>query len=89
MDECIGKILSAAKAHDYAYVQISDHGNCEAMRDADGEILTNHTTFDVFCFVLGRGVHELKSGLGLSNVAATVLKLMGLPKPAEMDEALF
>ena len=54
VDECIGKILSAAKAHDYAYVQISDHGNCEAMRDEDGEILTNHTTFDVFCFVAGR-----------------------------------
>ena len=89
VDECIGKILSVAKAHDYAYVQISDHGNCEAMRDAGGEILTNHTTFDVFCFVLGRDASELKSGLGLSNVAATVLKLMGLPKPAEMDEALF
>ena len=89
VDECIGKILGATRAHDYAYVQISDHGNCEAMRDADGEILTNHTTFDVFCFVAGEGVRELKSGLGLSNVAATVLKLMGLPKPAEMDEALF
>lgn len=88
VDKCVGEILKACKEQNYAYVQISDHGNCEAMRDKDGEILTNHTTFDVFCFVLDDSVKNIKNG-GLSNVAPTILKIMNLEIPKEMDEALF
>lgn len=89
VDECLSRIISKAKEKDYAYIQISDHGNCEAMRDENGDMLTNHTTFDVFCFVLAHGVDELKEGMGLSNIAPSVLKLMGLKIPQEMDEAIF
>lgn len=88
VDECIGNILEAAKKQNYAYIQISDHGNCEAMRDKNGEILTNHTTFDVFCFVMANEVNKIKNG-GLNNVAPTILKIMGLDIPKQMDEALF
>ena len=88
VDECVGKILKAAKKQNYAYIQISDHGNCEAMRDKKGEILTNHTTFDVFCFVMANEVSKIKNG-GLNNVAPTILKIMGLDIPKQMDEALF
>ena len=88
VDECLGQILRAAKEHGYAYVQISDHGNCEAMMDESGEILTNHTTFDVFCFVVANGVKAIKNG-GLSNVAPTILKLMELKIPEQMDAPLF
>ncbi|CAD7287985.1 2,3-bisphosphoglycerate-independent phosphoglycerate mutase [Campylobacter suis] len=89
VDECLGKIINKAKEKNYAYIQTSDHGNCEAMRDESGEMLTNHTTFDVYCFVMADGVSELKSGMGLSNIAASVLKCMGLEKPSEMNEAIF
>ena len=88
VDQCLGQILRAAKEHGYAYVQISDHGNCEAMMDESGEILTNHTTFDVFCFVVANGVKAIKNG-GLSNVAPTILKLMELKIPEQMDAPLF
>ncbi|MSN96466.1 2,3-bisphosphoglycerate-independent phosphoglycerate mutase [Campylobacter sp. FMV-PI01] len=88
VDECIGEILKAINKHNYAYMQISDHGNCEAMRDEDGKILTNHTTFDVFCFILASGVDKITSG-GLSNVASTILKIMNLEIPKEMDKPLF
>lgn len=88
VDSCLGDIIKKAKELNYAYMQISDHGNCEAMQDKNGEILTNHTTFDVFCFVLCDGIKEIKSG-GLSNVAPSVLKLMGLEIPSVMDEPLF
>lgn len=89
VDKCLGKILEKAKEKDYAYIQISDHGNCEAMQDEKtGEILTNHTTFDVFCFVVAKGVKSIKNG-GLSNVAPSVLKLMGLEIPNVMNEPLF
>lgn len=89
VDDCLGKILNRAKEHNYAYIQTSDHGNCEAMRDENGEMLTNHTTFDVFCFVMADGVGELKSGMGLSNIAPSVLKAMGLNIPIQMNEPIF
>jgi 2,3-bisphosphoglycerate-independent phosphoglycerate mutase len=38
--------------------------------------------------VIAEGVEKLKEGCGLNNVAPTVLKLMGLEKPEEMDEGL-
>lgn len=88
LDECLGEILNVAKKQNYAYIQISDHGNCEAMKNENGEILTNHTTFDVFCFVVANEIKKISNG-GLSNVAPTILKLMDLEIPKEMDKALF
>ena len=88
VDMALGEIYAKAKEKNYAMIITSDHGNCEEMRDSNGELLTNHTTYDVFCFVMAEGVKELKNG-GLNNIAPSVLKLMGLEIPAEMDEALF
>lgn len=89
VDECLGEVIESARAKDYAFIITSDHGNCEAMQDEAGNKLTNHTNFDVFIFVEAKGVSELKEGLGLSNIAASVLKIMGLTKAKEMNEALF
>lgn len=88
VDAALGRIVAKAKEKNYALIITSDHGNCEQMKDAQGNLLTNHTTFDVFCFVMGEGVKAVKAG-GLNNIAASVLALMGIEKPAEMDEALF
>lgn len=89
VDMCLGRIVNAARAKGYGFIITSDHGNCEAMQDENGGLLTNHTIFDVFAFVEAKGIKELKSGLGLANIAASVLKIMGLTKPKEMSEALF
>ena len=88
VDRELGRIISKAKEDNYAIVLTSDHGNCEEMKDADGNRLTNHTVGDVWCFVLADGVQRLKEGCGLNNVAPTVLQLMGLEIPQEMDEPL-
>ncbi|MBD3790123.1 MAG: 2,3-bisphosphoglycerate-independent phosphoglycerate mutase [Campylobacterales bacterium] len=88
VDTQLGKIIQKAKENDYAIVLTSDHGNCEEMRDQAGHILTNHTVGEVWCFVLARGVEKVKEGCGLNNVAPTVLKIMGLSIPEEMDEPL-
>ncbi|MFV0482087.1 MAG: 2,3-bisphosphoglycerate-independent phosphoglycerate mutase [Campylobacteraceae bacterium] len=88
VDNELGRIIKKAEDKDYKFIITSDHGNCEAMKNKSGEPLTNHTTFDVFCFIGAKEVKEVKTG-GLSNIAATVLKLMGLPKPEVMNEALF
>ena len=88
IDEAIGRILTAAQDFEYSYIQISDHGNCEEMEDASGQTLTNHTTYDVPVFVVSQGVSSLKEG-GLANVAASVLELMGLEVPMQMQPSLF
>jgi 2,3-bisphosphoglycerate-independent phosphoglycerate mutase len=88
VDTELGKIIKKAKEDNYAIVLTSDHGNCEEMKDAQGHILTNHTVGKVWCFVLADGVDHVKEGKGLNNVAPTVLKLMGLEIPEEMDEPL-
>ena len=88
VDRELGLIIEKAKEDDYAIVLTSDHGNCEEMKDHEGHVLTNHTVGEVWCFVLADGVEKVKEGCGLNNVAPTVLKLMGLEVPKEMDEAL-
>ena len=88
VDECLGKVIKKALENGYSYMQISDHGNCEAMKDSSGELLTNHTTFDVFNYIIADGVTQIEYG-GLSNVAPTILKLMNLEIPKIMDKPLF
>ena len=87
VDEQLGKILAKAKENDYAFVLTSDHGNCEEMKDADGNVLTNHTVGKVWCFVEANGVTKVEAG-GLNNIAPTVLKLMDIEIPSEMDNSL-
>ncbi|SFV58985.1 2,3-bisphosphoglycerate-independent phosphoglycerate mutase [hydrothermal vent metagenome] len=89
VDTELARIIDRAKESGYAIVLTSDHGNCEEMKDADGNVLTNHTVGDVWCYILADGVSSVAEGKGLNNVAPTVLKLMGLDIPEEMDEALF
>ena len=85
VDEQLGRIYDAKE--NYNIIQISDHGNCEEMVDDEDNVLTNHTTYDVFCFVDADGINKVKDG-GLNNIAPTVLKLMGLEVPKEMDKSL-
>ncbi len=87
VDKELGLIIEKAKERGYNLILTSDHGNCEMMRDENGNTLTNHTVGDVFCFVMAEGVTQVKTG-GLNNIAPTVLKLMNLEIPEEMDEPL-
>ena len=87
VDYELGLILEDAKKENYNIVLTSDHGNCEMMKDENGNTLTNHTVGDVYCFVIAPNVTKVKEG-SLNNIAPTVLKLMQLPIPKEMDEPL-
>jgi len=87
VDRELGQIFDKAKENGYAVVLTSDHGNCEEMKDVDGNVLTNHTVGKVWCFVEAPGVQKVKTG-GLNNIAPTVLKLMELEIPQEMDTPL-
>ena len=87
VDYELGLILEEAKKENYNIVLTSDHGNCEMMRDENGNTLTNHTVGDVYCFVIAPNITKVKEG-SLNNIAPTVLKLMELDIPKEMDEPL-
>ena len=87
VDSELGRIWKKAKENEYAFVLTSDHGNCEEMRDDAGNVLTNHTVGKVWCFVDAKGVEKVDNG-GLNNIAPTVLKLMDVEIPAEMDHSL-
>ncbi|WP_368029644.1 2,3-bisphosphoglycerate-independent phosphoglycerate mutase [Arcobacter sp. s6] len=87
VDKELGLILEVAKEKNYNIILTSDHGNCEMMKDDEGNTLTNHTVGDVYCFVIANGVKEVKTG-SLNNIAPTVLKLMNVDIPSEMDEPL-
>ena len=87
VDYELGLILEEAKKENYNIVLTSDHGNCEMMKDENGNTLTNHTVGDVYCFVIAPNITKVKDG-SLNNIAPTVLKLMGLDIPKEMDEPL-
>jgi len=87
VDYELGLLLSKAKQNNYNIVLTSDHGNCEQMKDENNNVLTNHTVGDVYCFVICDVIARVKTG-SLSNIAPTVLKLMNVEIPEEMDEAL-
>jgi 2,3-bisphosphoglycerate-independent phosphoglycerate mutase len=86
VDSCLARVVDAVLARDGDVLITADHGNCEQMVDPEtGEPHTAHTTNPVPIWwatrhCAGRG---LRDG-GLSDVAPTVLELLGLPAPAEM-----
>jgi 2,3-bisphosphoglycerate-independent phosphoglycerate mutase len=87
IDECIGRIIDAARAHDTSVLITADHGNCEQMLDANGEPHTQHTTNPVPFLLVDdrhRGASLAADGR-LCDVAPTVLKVMGLPQPVQME----
>jgi 2,3-bisphosphoglycerate-independent phosphoglycerate mutase len=89
VDECVGRIVdSALKKGGGAFIT-ADHGNAEQMIDPDtGDVFTAHTICPVHGLLVSKA-HKgrtLRSDGALSNVAPTLLDVMGLPKPAEMTK---
>ncbi len=89
LDTEAGRLLMHAKQAGFSVILTADHGNCEEMVDpATGEPHTQHTTYPVPFLVVDEQLWALSSGGGLSNIAATVLQLMGLPVPKKMASSL-
>lgn len=87
VDEQIGRIVKALIKKDGQAVITADHGNIEEMIDLEnGEPDTEHSTNPVPLILVNSRVkvpRKLPDGK-LANVAPTVLKMMGIDKPAEM-----
>ena len=83
VDECVGRVVEATSRMGGVSLITADHGNAERMADEDGEPFTAHTTNLVPFYIVGASV-RLRDGR-LADIAPTMLDLMGLEKPAEMD----
>jgi 2,3-bisphosphoglycerate-independent phosphoglycerate mutase len=85
LDSEVGRVLSSAESAGYSVVLTADHGNCEEMIDPlTGEPQTQHTTYPVPCLIMDKDNWKLSCNGSLSNVAPTILELMGLPVPISM-----
>jgi len=86
LDTEVSRVIDAAENKGYSVIVTADHGNCEEIIDPyTGEPNTQHTTYPVPCLVVDEDNWQLSSAGGLSNVAPTVLQLMGLPVPEQMS----
>jgi 2,3-bisphosphoglycerate-independent phosphoglycerate mutase len=84
VDACIGRITEALAKNDGECLITADHGNAEQMQDPDtGVAHTAHTSEPVPFIYFGRPAN-VRSGGTLSDVAPTMLHLMGMEQPKEM-----
>ncbi|MGL9725808.1 MAG: 2,3-bisphosphoglycerate-independent phosphoglycerate mutase [Wolbachia sp.] len=84
VDDCLAKVLSAVKeVGNTALIVTADHGNVECMFDEENN--TSHTahTLNKVPFIISCDNLKLRDGK-LSDIAPTILQLLGLKKPNEM-----
>jgi 2,3-bisphosphoglycerate-independent phosphoglycerate mutase len=90
LDACLQRITQGAIDGGYTLLITADHGNAEQMVDASGGVHTAHTSNPVpFIAVNLEGGLAVNSSLknpGLAHIAPTVLQLLGLPLPCEMEQ---
>ena len=83
VDECVGRVVEATLKMGGIAMVTADHGNAEVMLQPDGSPMTAHTTNLVPFILCGAGT-QLRPGR-LADIAPTILDVMGLATPQEMD----
>ena len=85
VDACVKDVIEAAKVQDYEAIIIADHGNADHALNEDGTPNTAHSLNPVPCvYVTENKAAKVEDGR-LADVAPTILKIMGLEAPAEMN----
>lgn len=87
VDNCVNELCKTITKMGGAVIVTADHGNAEQLCYPDGSTCTAHTTNPVpFILVDDTRKHiKLKNGGKLSDIAPTILKILGLPQPSEME----
>ncbi|MGA0063416.1 MAG: 2,3-bisphosphoglycerate-independent phosphoglycerate mutase, partial [Flavobacteriaceae bacterium] len=85
VDQCANDLVTQALDSGYTTLIIADHGNCDTMVNPDQSPNTAHTTNPVPFIVVDPEIKKVSDGV-LGDIAPTVLKLMGLDKPAAMTQ---
>jgi len=84
VDECVGRVVDATLKMGGIAMITADHGNAEQMVEPDGSPMTAHSINPVPFILCGAG-SELRHGGRLADIAPTMLDVMGLACPEEMD----
>lgn len=82
VDNCVGRLYDVCREQGVNLIITADHGNAEEMQDESGKTKTSHTNNLVPLIVCPFGTPDvtLQDGeFGLTNIAATVCDLMGVP----------
>lgn len=82
-DVCIGHIFEKAQENFYELVITSDHGNIEYMKDADGNVITTHTSNKV-PFIICNKDYKLKKNGTIKDIIPTIVDVYEISKPKEM-----
>jgi 2,3-bisphosphoglycerate-independent phosphoglycerate mutase len=84
VDSCVKDVVTAGLENNYTSIIIADHGNADIMINEDGTPNTAHTTNLVPCILVDKDASFTLQNGKLGDIAPTILKLMGITKPAEM-----
>lgn len=84
VDQCVSEVVEAAKANGYEVIIIADHGNADYALNDDGTPNTAHSLNPVPIILVSEKYMSVEKGI-LADVAPTVLSIMGLPIPSEME----
>ncbi|WP_020207687.1 2,3-bisphosphoglycerate-independent phosphoglycerate mutase [Gilvimarinus chinensis] len=86
VDACVGRVVEATRKAGGEVLITADHGNCEEMFDPEsGQVSTQHSTLPVPLVYISERKGSIADGGSLADVAPTMLHLMGLEQPAEMN----
>ncbi len=84
LDQCVAKVVDAAKEHHYSTIIIADHGNADLAINADGSPNTAHSLNPVpFIYISDDNKAHVRNGR-LADVAPSILTAMQLKQPADM-----
>jgi 2,3-bisphosphoglycerate-independent phosphoglycerate mutase len=87
VDDAVRQVADAVLTAKGALFVTADHGNADCMRDEAGNPHTAHTSNPVPAVIVADGFEgrQLRAGGALCDVAPTLLELMALEQPAEME----
>jgi 2,3-bisphosphoglycerate-independent phosphoglycerate mutase len=86
IDACVGEIYNWTQDNGGVMLITADHGNAEEVFDDFGRPITSHTKNIVPFCITKPGLKLMPKGGKLANIAPTILDLLGLEKPSEMNE---
>jgi 2,3-bisphosphoglycerate-independent phosphoglycerate mutase len=86
VDRCLKQLMETALKNGYQAIVIADHGNSDMMKNPDNSPHTAHTMNPVPFVFVSEQTQGVKAHDGkLADIAPTILHLMGIDTPIEMD----
>lgn len=93
LDKCLSQVVPEALKHGYDIILTADHGNADTMLTKDNSRNPAHSFNPVLCTIISKRPElkkiRLKKERGLAVIGPTILKMLGIEKPKEMEEGIY